>query len=98
MDLVQENNFVYYSYLYRDFVLNDKEIQGLIDQMKSLQPIGSERKIVFSSHFYHVDFKKLRFNPIMVNVVRDPVQRMISKEKPMMFYIGLFNKLKIIDP
>ena len=89
MYLLMENNFVFYSYtITRDFVLDDKEIQGLIDQMKSFQPIGSKRKILFSSHFYHVDFKKLRFNPIMVNVVRDPVQRMISKEKPIMFYEG----------
>ncbi len=58
--------------------LDDKGIKDLIDQIQSLR----QDKLVWNSHIYYVDFKQFNFNPIFINVVRDPIQRMISKEMP----------------
>ncbi len=63
--------------------LDDTEIQDLIDQ---LQEMNTEGKLVWNSHIYYLDYKKFKFNPILVNVVRDPVQRIISKERPILLH------------
>ena len=64
--------------VHQNHALDDQEIQDLIGQIQLL----TQDKLVWNSHIYYVDFKKFNFNPIYMNVVRDPVQRMISKEMP----------------
>jgi len=59
--------------------LEDEEVKGLISHMQSL---NSKGKLVGYGHMYYINFQKFNFNPILMNVVRDPVQRMISKEMP----------------
>ena len=81
MDLREANEFVLWA-ITQNHALDGKETRGLSEQIKTIQSMSMEGKVVFSSHFYYVDFKQFEFNPIMVNVVRDPVQRMISKEIP----------------
>ena len=58
--------------------LDDQDIVNIIGTMQFLK----RDKLVWENHFYYVDFKKFNFNPILMNVVRDPIQRMISKEMP----------------
>ena len=77
-NLTDENKFEMYG-IAQNHALDDQEIQDLIDQIQSAK---TQEKIVWNSHIYYVDFKKFNFNPIFMNVVRDPVQRMISKEMP----------------
>ncbi len=50
----------------------------------TMHVMKTKDKLVWSNHFYYVDFNKFNFNPILMNVVRDPVQRMISKEMPIL--------------
>ncbi len=80
-DLWEENDFVLWG-ITQNHALNAKETQGLSEQLKTIQSTSTEGKLLFSSHFYYVDFKQFELNPIWMNVVRDPVQRMISKEMP----------------
>ena len=81
IDLTDENDFDMHG-INDNHALDDKEIQDLIRKMQSLKT--QQYKLVWSSHIYYVDFKKFNFNPILMNVVRDPVQRMISKEMPIL--------------
>ncbi len=59
--------------------LDDKEVKEGIRRMQSKNSRG---KLIGTGHVYYVNYKKFNFNPILVNVVRDPVQRLISKEMP----------------
>ena len=45
------------------------------------EEIDISRKTVYDSHFYYLDWQKFGINPILINVVRDPIQRLISKEE-----------------
>ena len=75
-NLMDENEFDIYG-IPKLHALDDKEVKGLIGQMQSMNSRG---KLVGYGHIYYVNFKN--FNPILMNVVRDPVQRIISKEMP----------------
>ena len=43
--------------------------------------INIPRKVVYDSHFYYLQWPEFGFNPILINVVRDPIERQISKEE-----------------
>ena len=57
-------------------MLDNSETKNLIQQLK-IDAKGE--KLFYDRHFYYVEWKKFGFNPILINIIRDPVERVLSK-------------------
>ncbi len=65
----------------------DPQTKVLIKKLEQIKKNKGKGKLAFNSHIYYLDYEKFNFNPILMNHVRDPVERMISKEMPILFKI-----------
>merc|ERR1719354_337699 len=65
-----------YSYIH---VLDDVQTEDLVAQLTAKNAASKAARLVYDRHMYYLDWKKFVFNPSLINIVRDPVQRFISK-------------------
>ncbi len=65
----------------------DPQTKVLIKKLEQIKKNKGKGKLAFNSHIYYLDYEKFNFNPILMNHIRDPVERMISKEMPILFKI-----------
>ncbi len=64
----------------------DQQTKILIEKLTKIKKNKGKGKLAFNSHIYYLDYEKFNFNPILMNHVRDPVERIISKEGSTTFH------------
>ncbi|XP_023349650.1 uronyl 2-sulfotransferase [Eurytemora carolleeae] len=81
---------VQHSSVYHIKVTSFEENIKLASSFRKISESGE--KVVFDRHFYYVDWKRLGIQPILINMIREPVERVISQ----FYYLrskGRWNKL-----